>query len=183
VYKLIAAAVLLITVTTGPKYQLGHEATPEEIRAADISVFPDGTGLPRGSGTARTGAAIYGTKCVACHGANGKGNADFPRLSGGIGTLTGPEPILTVGSYWPYATTVWDYVHRAMPYTRPGTLNPDEVYALTAYILALNGIISDTTDLNQRSLPAVRMPNRDGFIADSRPDTKGSPPRQTRSRR
>ena len=179
-YKLIAAAVLLVTVTTGPRYQLGRKATSEEIRAVDISVFPDGTGLPRGSGTAKAGAAIYGRKCVTCHGANGKGNADFPRLSGGIGTLASSEPILTVGSYWPYATTVWDYVHRAMPYPQPGTLPPDEVYALTAYILALNGIMSDSTELNQRSLPAVHMPNRDGFIADSRPDTKRSQPGSTR---
>src|SRR5437588_9813709 len=183
VYKGIAAGVLLIAVTAGPNYQVGREATPQEIRAVDISVFPDGTGLPHGSGTAKTGAAIYARKCISCHGANGIGNADFPRLVGGIGTLASAEPILTVGSYWPYATTLWDYVHRAMPYPRPGTLTSDEVYALTAYILALNGIISDTTELNQRTLPAVPMPNRDGFIPDSRPDTKGSQPGSKRTRR
>ena len=158
-------------------YGFGRVATPSEIRDLDISVFADGTGLPPGSGTARAGSDIYGRKCLRCHGPDGRGSADFPALVGGVGSLRTPTPVLTVGSYWPYATTIWDYVRRAMPYDRPGTLTADEVYGLTAYLLAKNGIIADTATLDRRTLPRVEMPNRDGFspIPDDHPRSRRLP--------
>src|SRR4030095_4128790 len=108
----------------------------------------------------------------ACHGLHGEGTSDYPALVGGQGTLKSDQPLPTLGSYWPYATTVWDYVNRAMPYQNPGTLKPDEVYALTAFLLALNGIVSPDFELHERTLPAVKMPNRDGLVPDPRPDVK-----------
>jgi len=154
------------------RYGIGRAATAEEIAARDISVSPTGAGLPAGSGTAGQGRALYEQRCAGCHGLRGEGvgNNDYPPLAGGIGTLTSSNPILTVGSYWPYATTVWDYIRRAMPYETPGTLRPNEVYAITAYVLFLNGIVQEDTVLDGHSLPSVRMPNRDGFIGDPRPD-------------
>jgi S-disulfanyl-L-cysteine oxidoreductase SoxD len=120
-------------------YNLGRPATPGEIRKRDISVAPDGTGLPVGHGTVEQSRYIYMVLCASCHGDRGQGVGDYPALSGGQGTLKSNNPVLTVGSYWPYATTVWDYTHRAMPYQRPGTLSVDETYALTAFLLYLNG--------------------------------------------
>jgi len=146
----------------------GRRASPSEIAAADIAVFPDGSGLPTGRATAREGRLVYGQHCAACHGDKGQGSDDFPGLAGGVGSLGGGTPLLTVGSYWPYATTLWDYTRRAMPYPRPGSLTPQEVYAVTAYVLYLNGIVEEDSVLDQSTLPRVRMPNRDGFIADPR---------------
>ena len=149
------------TSEAGPNF--GQPATADEVAAWDISIPPDGRGLPPGSGTAKEGAAVYATKCVACHGENGVGKpAD--RLAGGIGTLASSTPIKTVGSYWPYATTLFDYVRRAMPYDRPMSLSSDEVYAVSAYILSLNGIIPEDTTINAETLPKVEMPNRQGFV-------------------
>ena len=156
------------------RYGLGRPATEEEIRARDISISPTGLGLPPGHGTAIEGRAVYRSKCASCHGEHGHGNAYYPALVGGQGSLDTSKPLLTVGSYWPYATTVWDYIHRSMPYQRPGTLRPDETYAVTAYILYLNGIVEQKQELNQQSLPKIKMPNRDGFIPDPRPDVKSS---------
>lgn len=153
-------------------FGLGRVATPAEIGHAAISIAPDGTGLPPGRGTAGTGRAVYEAQCAACHGAKGEGSAAFPRLVGGIGSLKTANPVGTIGSYWPYATTVWDYINRAMPYEKPGSLRPDEVYGVTAYLLYLNGIIKPDTELNQHSLPEVEMPNRAGFVDDARPDVK-----------
>jgi S-disulfanyl-L-cysteine oxidoreductase SoxD len=148
-------------------------AAPETSRAApDITVFPDGRGLPDGRGTVVEGRAVYAARCAACHGARGEGTSSSPRLVGGRDTLHTPEPVLTVGSYWPYATTLWDYNRRAMPYQRPGSLTVPEVYAVTAYLLHLNGLVAEDAALDQRTLPEVRMPNRDGFVADARPDVK-----------
>jgi cytochrome c len=136
-------------------------------------VGPQGKELPPGRGTAREGASIYAQKCAACHGATGtEGPAD--RLVGGQGTLAGDRPVRTVGSYWPYATTVWDYINRAMPVNNPGSLTPNEVYALTAFILSRNGIVQETEVMDRESLPKVRMPNRDGFVPDARPDWKSA---------
>jgi len=136
----------------------------------DITVTPDGHGLPPGSGTAAAGKAIYAARCVTCHGATGKeGPQDV--LVGGGGTLAAPKPLKTVGSYWPYSTIVFDYVRRAMPFDHPGTLPADEVYAVTAYVLYLNGIVGEHDVIDQATLPKVKMPNRDGFVADPRPDT------------
>ena len=164
-YKLIAAAVLLVTVTTGPRYQLGRKATFEEIRAVDISVFPDGKGLPAGSGTPAQGKAIFAQKCAACHGANGEGGMGGPRLFGGVGTLKAPQqPLQTVGSFWPYPTMVFDFVRRAMPWDRPKSLTNDEVYATIAYIFQLNGLMKDGDVLNRDTIMKIQLPNRHGFI-------------------
>ena len=122
---------------------LGVEATPEEVAEWDISIQPDGEGLPPGSGTASDGAPVYTLHCFSCHGAEGSGQFNDV-LVGGHGTLKGPAPRKTVGSFWPYATTVFDYIRRAMPYQQPQSLSDDEVYALTAYLLFLNGIIEET---------------------------------------
>lgn len=142
---------------------LGQPATAAEIALADITVFPSGAGLPAGSGDARGGAKVYVAKCQSCHGEKGAGKPADP-LVGGIGTLASASPVRTVGSYWPHATTLFDYTRRAMPTTAPRSLTNDEVYAVTAYVLHLNGIISEDHTLNAQTLPAVKMPNRDGFI-------------------
>ena len=144
---------------------LGTPVGAAEIARWDISVPPSGAGLPAGSGTARQGEKVYEQKCVACHGANGAGKPADP-LAGGVGSLASKTPVRTVGSYWPYATTLFDYVRRAMPITNPLSLTNDEVYAVTAYVLALNGIVGEDVVMNAQSLPQVKMPNRDGFVSD-----------------
>jgi cytochrome c len=164
-YKLLALAVLLAACApTAPvkRLGLGQAATPEQIRGWDIDVRADGAGLPLGSGSVAQGQAIYQARCLACHGEKGeKGTA--PRLAGGQGSLATKSPVLTVGSYWPYATTLYDYIHRAMPLDIPQSLTPNEVYAVTAYTLHLNGIVKADAVLDATSLAAIRMPNRDGF--------------------
>jgi len=142
---------------------LGRVATQDEIRAWDLSVLPDGAGLPPGGGTAATGATVYELRCQRCHGAKGAGRPN-DQLVGGQGSLATKTPVRTIGSYWPYATTVFDYVRRAMPYDAPKSLTDNEVYAVTAYLLSLNGIISAGEEMNARTLPSVAMPNRDGFV-------------------
>jgi cytochrome c len=142
---------------------LGIDAKPEQIAGWDISVGPDGAGLPSGRGTVAMGAAVYEQKCQACHGAKGAGQPN-DRLVGGQGTLATGTPVRTIGSYWPYATTIFDYVRRAMPYVQPQSLSNDEVYAVAAYLLNLNGIIGEHDEMNAQTLPSVKMPNRDGFI-------------------
>ncbi len=149
------------TVTETPN--LGRPATPAQIAGWDISIAPDGAGLPPGRGTAASGAAVYERKCQACHGAKGAGQPN-DRLVGGQGTLASKTPVRTIGSYWPYATTVFDYTRRAMPYLQPQSLTNDEVYAVTAYLLHLNGIIGESDEMNPQTLPKVTMPNRDNFI-------------------
>src|SRR5205085_12612753 len=121
-------------------------------------------GLPPGSGTVEQGAAVFAQKCVACHGPNGAGTASGDRLTGGIGTLTSDNPIKTVSSYWPYATTLFDYIRRAMPVTNPQSLQNDEVYAVAAYFLSIDNIVPKDAVLDAQSLPKVQMPNRNGFI-------------------
>lgn len=153
--------------------QTGKPISTEELKKLDITVFPDGRGLPAGKGSAQQGAAIYKAKCAECHNERGEGrDQQYPRLVGGVGTLATAKPIKTVGSYWPYATTVWDTIYRAMPYETPRTLTPDEAYAVTALLLHWNGIISETHELNAKTLPEVKMPNREGFIPDKRPYQK-----------
>ena len=142
---------------------LGMTPTQADIAVVDISIPPSGSGLPAGTGDARTGAKVYASKCQTCHGEKGIGKPADP-LVGGMGTLSSPSALRTVGSYWPYATTLFDYTRRAMPTTAPRSLTADEVYAVTAYILYLNGIIGETHALNAQTLPEVRMPNRDGFV-------------------
>ncbi len=159
-----------------PHYHLGRPATAADIAAAGISVGPDGRGLPPGGATARQGRPLYESMCASCHGRHGEGNGPYPALTGGQNTLKSSQPILTIGSYWPYATTVWDYINRAMPYQDPGTLTPKQVYALTAYLLYLNKVVGERQVVDQRTLPLIRMPNRNGFVADPRPDVPENPP-------
>jgi S-disulfanyl-L-cysteine oxidoreductase SoxD len=162
---LALCAALLVTapaLAQGP--QFGQTIAPADIAPWDISIGPDGAGLPHGSGTAAQGEAVYAAKCQACHGEKGVGGPN-DALAGGIGSLAaGKSPVKTVGSYWPYATTLFDYIRRAMPFPEPKSLTNDEIYAVSAYILNLNGIISADQVLDAQSLPKVRMPNRDGFI-------------------
>lgn len=142
---------------------LGVAISEADLAPWDISIETDGTGLPPGAGDVETGRALYETHCIACHGEEG---ADGPndRLVGGHGTLTNLEQVRTIGSFWPYASTVFDYIRRAMPFNTPQSLTDDEVYALTAYLLYLNGIIDEDDVLNARTLARVEMPNADGFI-------------------
>jgi S-disulfanyl-L-cysteine oxidoreductase SoxD len=165
---LAGAVIALVTVgcaraTLVETPNLGQPATAAQIAGWDISVGPDGIGLPPGSGTPTRGAVVYEQKCQACHGAKGAGQPN-DRLVGGHGTLASKTPVRTIGSYWPYATTVFDYVRRSMPYIQPQSLTDDEVYAVTAYLLNLNGIIGDADEMNARTLAKVKMPNRDNFI-------------------
>ena len=142
----------------------GQAPSVEQLAAIDISIPPDGHGLPAGSGSATQGAAIFAAKCQVCHGANGVGGPN-DRLTGGIGSLATPKPVKTVASFWPYATTVFDYIRRAMPITAPQSLTNDEAYALTAYLLSVDGIVPKDAVLDAKSLPQVKMPNRDGFVS------------------
>ena len=168
---LIAASGLLMVSAVAfaaESPNLGQVGTPEEIASWDISIGPDGVGLPPGSGTPKQGEAVYAGKCVTCHGEKGAGKPN-DQLAGGQGTLPGDKPpVKTVGSFWPYATTVFDYVRRAMPYDESKSLSNDEVYAVVAYILNLNGIIADNDTMDQQTLRKVKMPNRDGFVTFSR---------------
>jgi S-disulfanyl-L-cysteine oxidoreductase SoxD len=150
--------------------QQGRPATPEEVQREDIDVRPDGRGLPPGSGTAVDGQPIFAVKCAGCHGDAGQGTSSGPRLVDPMPFQVGVNQP-TIGNYWPYATTVWDYIHRAMPFDAPGSLSADEVYALTAYLLAQNGILAATDEVNAQTLPQVHMPNVTAFTApDPRPD-------------
>jgi len=141
------------------------DATFHSFRGTHVAV---GAGLPPGSGTATQGAEVYKTKCIACHGPDGA-NGVNDRLVGGQGTLTSAAPVKTIGSYWPYATTVFDYVRRAMPYPAPHSLTDAETYAVTAYLLHLNGIIGTDDVMDATSLPKVKMPNRSGFSSAFKP--------------
>ena len=152
-----------------PTFAIGHTPTPDQLRAIDIEVTPDGKGLAPGTGTAGAGKDVYARRCETCHGPTGtEGPQDI--LVGGRGSLMTATPLKTVGSYWPYATTLWDYIRRAMPFDHPGTLTSDEIYGATAYLLFMNGIVGERDVVNQTTLPKIRMPNRDGFVADPRPD-------------
>jgi mono/diheme cytochrome c family protein len=147
---------------------LGKAVSPEEMASWDVSIGPDGAGLPPGSGSPQQGEQVFLAKCVACHGEKGAGKPN-DQLVGGQGSLgPGQTPVKTVGSFWPYSTTVFDYVRRAMPLNEPKSLRDDEVYAVVAYILRLNGVIGENETMDAQTLPAVRMPNRDGFVRFSR---------------
>jgi S-disulfanyl-L-cysteine oxidoreductase SoxD len=151
------------------QYHIGRPATDTEIRAWNIDISPTGEGLPPGEGTVGRGAKVYAAKCAGCHGPTGtEGPQD--RLIGGQGTLATDHPIKTVGSYWPYATTLYDYLYRAMPLTAPQSLTPEEIYSVIAWILYHNDIIPEDQLIDAKSLPAIQMPNRDGFVPDPRPD-------------
>jgi cytochrome c len=173
----LAASVVLAAVPAfadPPHYHLGRTPTQAEIDGWNIDVRPDGQGLPPGRGSVTQGREIFASTCAACHGDKGQGGlAD--RLVGGIGTLAQPKPVRTVGSFWPYATTLFDFVRRAMPFNAPGSLSADQVYAVSAYVLSLNGIVPDDTVLDATSLPKIVMPNRNGFISsDQKPDIRAA---------
>jgi len=148
---------------------LGQPATAEEIRPWNIDVNPEGEGLPPGRGTVPQGASVYAARCAKCHGPSGT-EGPMDRLVGGRQTLSSALPIKTVGSYWPYATTLYDYIHRAMPFDDPQSLTADDLYAVTAWLLHQNGIIAEDAVMDATTLPAVQMPNRHGFVPDPRPD-------------
>lgn len=167
--ELVLAALLAATpapALAGEQYGIGRAATAQEIAGWNIDVAPDGAGLPPGSGSVQDGSRLFAQACAGCHGADGRGGdgAPVPKLAGGAGTLASDRPVRTVGSYWPYATTLFDYVHRAMPLGAAQTLSPDQVYAVCAFVLSLNGIVAADATLDARSLAAIRMPNRDGFV-------------------
>lgn len=156
----------------GGPYGFGAPATAADIAAVDIDAMPDGRGLPAGSGSYAAGKDVYASKCAACHGAKMEGvkGTGGAALIGGRGSLASGKPKKTVESYWPYATTVFDFVKRAMPFNEPGTLSNDEIYAVTAYVLGEGNIVGKDAVMDAKSLPKVQMPNRDGFIPDPRPD-------------
>jgi cytochrome c len=175
--RLAALALAAGVMTAAPpsraaeRYGFGTLATPEQIAGWNIEVAPDGKNLPAGQGTVQRGRQVYVAQCAACHGAKGEGGMGDP-LVGGDGTLASRKPVRTVGSYWPYATTLFDYIRRAMPLTAPQSLSNDDVYAVTGYLLAMNGIVKDDATIDAAAIKNIRMPNRDGFVDDARPDVK-----------
>jgi len=170
--KLAVLAALVAAPAYAEGFGLGREATPDEVAAWDIDIRPDGAGLPEGTGNALVGEEVYAEKCAVCHGDFGEGVGRWPVLAGGQGTLKSDDPVKTIGSYWPYLSTVWDYVHRAMPFGDAQSLENDEVYAITAYLLYMNDIIDDDEfELSHESFGEIEMPNADGFFEDNRPDT------------
>ena len=157
-----------VAVSASDKIGLGRVATSQEIRAWNIDVRPDGAGLPEGSGSVQKGEEVYLEKCASCHGEFGEAVGRWPALSGGEDTLGSDDPVKTVGSYWPYLSTVWDYINRAMPYGDAQSLTADEVYAITAYLLNMNDIVGDDFVLARTNFLDVKMPNREGFFLDNR---------------
>jgi S-disulfanyl-L-cysteine oxidoreductase SoxD len=167
-----------LTAEQSPTFGVGRAPKAEELQAIDIDVTPDGRGLLAGASTAAAGKDVYTRRCETCHGPTGKeGPQDV--LAGGQGSLATSRPEKTIGSYWPYATTLWDYIRRAMPFDHPGTLTTEEIYGTTAYLLFLNGIIGERDVIDQTTLPKVAMPNRNGFTADPRPDIGGPAPEKS----
>lgn len=166
------ALMLIATPVLAEKFGLGREALPEEIAAWDLDVSPDGTGLPAGSGSVTEGEDLFVAQCAVCHGDFAEGRGNWPKLAGGEGTLADEDPMKTVGSYWPHLSTVWDYVNRSMPYGNAQSLSPDEVYAMTAYILYSNYLVEDDFVLSHENFQDVEMPNAEGFIIDDRLDTE-----------
>lgn len=166
-----ALAALAAPVAAEP-LGIGRPAMPEEIAAWDVKVMPDGRGLPAGGMSVRDGEDVFVDNCAACHGDFAEGLGAWPPLAGGRGTLTDPRPVKTVGSYWPYLSTVWDYVHRSMPYGNAQSLTPDEVYGITAYILYSEGLVDGDFVLTNENFTEVRLPNEDGFYVDDRLETE-----------
>ena len=152
-------------------YGIGRAAAPEEIAGWKIDIGRDGSNLPPGSGNVSHGREVFDQQCAACHGAKGEGGVG-DRLVGGQGTLATPKPVRTVGSYWPYAPTLFDYIRRAMPQNAPQSLSNEDVYAVSAYILNLNGLLPPDATLDAKTLSAIKMPNRSMFVGDPRPDVK-----------
>ena len=168
-----ALGVALAAPLAAEEPALGRAALPEEVAAWDIDVRPDGQGLPPGSGNVATGEEVFTDYCASCHGDFGEGVDRWPVLAGGWGSLEDQRPVKTIGSYWPYLSTVYDYINRAMPFGYPQSLTPDEIYAITAYLLYMNDIVTDDEFvLSDENFASVEMPNQGGFFMDDRPETE-----------
>jgi cytochrome c len=170
IFAVMASAVPALAQTQGD-YGIGRSATPAEIAGWNIDIGRDGSNLPPGSGTVDHGREVFDQQCSACHGSKGEGGVG-DRLVGGQGTIATPKPIKTVGSFWPYAPTLFDYIRRAMPQNAPQSLSNDDVYAVSAYILNMNGLLAADAVLDAKTLSAIKMPNRNMFVGDPRPDVK-----------
>ncbi|NNE86638.1 MAG: c-type cytochrome [Silicimonas sp.] len=170
--KLTAASLLVATPVFAEDFGLGRPALPDEIAAWDVDVLPDGRGLPEGRGNAIEGEAVFADACASCHGDFAYGVDNWPALAGGFDTLADKDPVKTVGSYWPYLSTVWDYVHRSMPFGAAQTLSEDDVYAIVAYILYSNDLVDDDFELSHENFGDFTMYNVDGFIVDDRAETE-----------
>jgi cytochrome c len=170
--KIATSLTLLGTSAHAETFGLGRDALPKEIAAWNLDVRPDGAGLPPGSGDVFTGEEIFAAKCASCHGDFAEGVGNWPKLAGGWDTLDRKDPVKTVGSYWPYLSTTWDYVNRSMPFGDAQSLEPDEVYAIVAYILYSNDLVDDEFELSDASFADFEMPNADGFFVDDRIETE-----------
>lgn len=172
--EIAGAALAVLTLCAAPahagKYNLGRAATAAEIKGWDIDVRPDGQGLPEGKGSVMQGDRIFQEQCAACHGDFAEGRDRWPVLAGGQGSLTSSRPEKTIGSYWPYLSTVYDYIFRAMPYGNAQSLSPDEVYALTAYLLYMNDLVDEDFELSKSNFSSIHLPNEKNFVEDPRPD-------------
>jgi cytochrome c len=170
--KLAVLGLIVVGPAQADRLNLGREATPAEVAAWNIDVRPDGEGLPQGSGDVATGEEVFAERCAFCHGDFGEGVDRWPVLAGGQDTLTEERPVKTIGSYWPYLSTVYDYIYRAMPFGEAQSLTPDEVYAITAYLLYMNDVVADEDfTLSHENLTEIRLPNEENFFEDPRPDT------------
>ena len=177
--KIVSALMLTSLISTlsseasDRAFNLGSIATSQQVKGWDIDVRPDGVGAPIGSGTAFDGEEVFAEQCASCHGDFGEGVDRWPELVGGDGTLNTHDPLKTTGSYWPYASTIFDYIYRAMPFGEAQSLSPDETYQIVAYLLYMNDIIDDEFELNQENIGKIEMPNQNGFmLPDPRPDAQ-----------
>ena len=170
--KVAAVSSIIATGVQAEGFGLGRAALPEEVAVWDIDVRPDGTGLPEGRGDVFTGEEIFAEKCAACHGDFGEAVGRWPVLAGGKGTLTNARPNKTIGSYWPYLSTVYDYINRAMPFGNAQSLEADEIYAITAYLLYLNDEVDEDFELSHENFLDIRLDNEGNFIPDDRPETE-----------
>lgn len=168
---IVLSSIFITSPALADKLNLGRTATKAEIKAWDIDVRPDGQGLPEGKGTVTKGEEIFAEKCASCHGDFGEGVDRWPVLAGGLDTIKGDDPVKTIGSYWPYASTVFDYIYRAMPFGNAQSLKPDEVYAITAYLFYLNELVEEDFELSKSNFNSIKMPNEANFTKDPRPDT------------
>jgi cytochrome c len=156
------------------RYGIGHAATPAQVAAWNLDVSPDVRNMPAGQGSVLRGREVFANQCAGCHGARGEGGSLGDKLAGGQDTLATPTPVRTVGSYWPYATTLFDYVRRAMPLNAPQSLSNEDVYAVSGYVLHLNGLLPEDAVVSAKTLTELKMPNRDGFVFDPRPDVRNT---------
>lgn len=170
---LVLALVLPASAAQAGKFNLGRQAKPTEVKAWDIDVRPDGQGLPDGKGTVTQGEVLFQEQCAACHGDFGEGIDRWPVLAGGQGSLKSDRPEKTIGSYWPYLSTVYDYIHRSMPYGNAQSLTPDQTYAIVAYLLNMNDVVDSSFELNKKNFTSIRLPNEKNFVTDPRPDMPG----------